>query len=287
MDATPQSVLGRDLGSILRNRDPRWTIPDRSTFEAMKLEDAKQALARPFSSGAIEISLVGDVDPDKAIAYVARTLGAFPARDAVRKPAAGNDTVTQPAMKDGVQMLFHKGPKNRAAAVINWDGGDFFENPARGRQLRILAAIVDLKLTEDLRERLGDTYAPSVNVEQSETFKGIGVLSATIDLEPEKLKIFYAEIQKITAEMAAGKIDDDEFTRATKPIIEGLPKSEEDNQYWLRVADSAQFRPESLGWHRSRRSDYQTATLPQIKALAKQIFGQARGLRVEVRPEGT
>ncbi len=287
LDATPQSVLGRDLGSILRNRDPRWTIPDRSTFEAMKLEDAKQALARPFSSGAIEISLVGDVDPDKAIAYVARTLGALPARDAVRKPAAGNDTVTQPAMKDGVQMLFHKGPKNRAAAVINWDGGDFFENPARGRQLRILAAIVDLKLTEDLRERLGDTYAPSVNVEQSETFKGIGVLSATIDLEPEKLKIFYAEIQKITAEMAAGKIDDDEFTRATKPIIEGLPKSEEDNQYWLRVADSAQFRPESLGWHRSRRSDYQTATLPQIKALAKQIFGQARGLRVEVRPEGT
>ena len=194
---------------------------------------------------------------------------------------------TEAAMKDAAQTLFHKGPKNRAAAVLNWDSGDFFENPARGRQLRVLAAIMDLKLTDDLRERLGDTYAPSVNVDQSETFKGIGVLSATIDLEPEKLKIFYAEIQKIAAEMAAGKIDDDEFTRATKPILEGLPKSEEDNKYWLRVADSAQFRPETLGWHRTRQSDYQSVTLPQIKALAKQVFGSAKGLRVEVRPEGT
>lgn len=286
LDATPQSVLGRDLSSILRNRDPRWTIPDRSAFEAMKLDDAKQALAKPLSAGAIEISLVGDVDADKAIAYVARTLGALPARDAAPKPAGGNTTVSQPLMKDGAETLTHAGPKNRAAAVISWDAGDFFENPARGRQLRVLAAVMDLKLTEDLRERLGDTYAPGVNVDQSETFKNIGVLSATIDLEPEKLKIFYAEIQKMAAEMAAGKIDDDEFTRATKPIIEGLPKSEEDNQYWLRVADAAQFRPETLGWHRSRKSDYQSVTLPQVKALAKQIFGTAKGLRIEVRPAG-
>ena len=287
LDATPQSVLGRDLGSILRNRDPRWTIPGRSAFETMKLEDAKQALAKPLSTGAIEISFVGDVDSDKAIAAVARTLGALPMRDAAPKPASGDNTVTQPPMKDSVQTLTHAGPKNRAAAVVNWDVGDFFQNPARGRQLRVLSAIVDLKLTEDLRERLGDTYAPSVDVDQSEAFKGIGVLRATIDLEPEKLNIFYAEIQKITAEMAAGKIDEDEFTRATKPIIEGLPKSEEDNQYWLRVADAAQFRPETLAWHRSRRSDYQSVTLPQVKALAKQMFGAAKGLRVEVRPAGS
>jgi len=287
LNATPQSVLGRDLGSILRNRDPRWTIPGRSDFEAMKLEDAKQALAKPLANGAIEVSLVGDVDADKAIAYVARTLGALPARDAAPKPAGTNTSVTQPAMNDGAQTLTHSGPKNRAAAVINWNAGDFFENPSRGRQLRVLAAIMDLKLTEDLRERLGDTYAPSVSVDQSETFKGIGVLRATIDLEPEKLKIFYAEIQKIASEMAAGKIDADEFTRATKPIIEGLPKSEEDNQYWLRVADSAQFRPETLVWHRTRRPDYESVTLPQVKTLAKQIFGTAKGLRIEVRPAGT
>lgn len=286
LNATPQSVLGRDLSSILRNRDPRWTIPGRSDFEAMKLEDAKQALAKPLANGAIEVSMVGDVDADKAIAYVARTLGALPARDAAPKPAGTNTSVTQPAMNDGAQTLTHSGPKNRAAAVINWNAGDFFENPSRGRQLRVLAAIMDLKLTEDLRERLGDTYAPSVSVDQSETFKGIGVLRATIDLEPEKLKIFYAEIQKIASEMAAGKIDADEFTRATKPIIEGLPKSEEDNQYWLRVADSAQFRPETLVWHRTRRPDYESVTLPQVKTLAKQIFGTAKGLRIEVRPAG-
>lgn len=65
----------------------------------MKLEDAKQALAKPLANGAIEVSMVGDVDADEAI-LMSPAPWSGSAR-AMRRRSQPEQTPVQPAMNDG------------------------------------------------------------------------------------------------------------------------------------------------------------------------------------------
>ena len=52
----------------------------------LTMTDLKNWLARPLAKGYMEVAIVGDIAPERALQLVAKTLGTLPRRDAV-KPA--------------------------------------------------------------------------------------------------------------------------------------------------------------------------------------------------------
>jgi zinc protease len=95
--ATPDGVVSRDLDGLLHSNDPRWEFPNEASLRAASPDDPKAVLGPALARGPIEITIVGDADPDKTIDLVAATFGALPARAPAWKTPATEGLVRFPA----------------------------------------------------------------------------------------------------------------------------------------------------------------------------------------------
>src|SRR5690606_22629709 len=80
-DATPTDALANSLGEIVSDGDPRFTLQPKEAYLGLGFAKLSEAIGDRLENGALELALVGDFDPDQAIALVARTLGALPPRE--------------------------------------------------------------------------------------------------------------------------------------------------------------------------------------------------------------
>src|SRR5690606_18223357 len=76
-DGTPGGILQRQVRTLLCSGDRRWAQPTAVEIRAAKLDDLKAALGPQLETGALEVTVVGDIEVDAAIAAVARTFGAL------------------------------------------------------------------------------------------------------------------------------------------------------------------------------------------------------------------
>src|SRR5690606_21082264 len=72
-DATPASALSNALGGIVSDGDPRFTVQAREDYLALDFAHLREDISDRLAHGAMELALVGDFDPEQAIALVART----------------------------------------------------------------------------------------------------------------------------------------------------------------------------------------------------------------------
>ena len=78
--SSPNGVLSRDLGGLLRDGDPRWSTPTKAAVEKLDAASFRRFWEPLLQTGPIEISVFGDLTADDAIAAVAKTFGALKPR---------------------------------------------------------------------------------------------------------------------------------------------------------------------------------------------------------------
>ncbi len=281
LESTPQGVLGRDLGRILHDGDPRWGVPALAEIQSRTPAEIRAVLTDAMLRGPMEISIVGDVDVDAAIGAAARTLGALPARTGVFDLSRNAAGVRFPAPPGAPIVLTHAGDADKAAVSVSWPGID--ESDLRqARVLRLMRDVFDVKMTDEVRERLGATYSPGVTASASDVFKGYGFVQATVDARASDVEAVVSAIGEVASRMRAGEISADEFERARKPLLEQINQRFERNGYWLDVLSQSQSRPGWLDRTRTIKQDYAGITLDDVKALAARIFVPEKAVTVKV-----
>src|SRR3546814_1914366 len=85
-DATPNSVLDRNLEGWLAGGDRRWTPPDRAAIEALTPAAFKTFWAPRLASGPIEVEIFGDLSTLDYRAILAETFGALSPRKPIAPP---------------------------------------------------------------------------------------------------------------------------------------------------------------------------------------------------------
>jgi zinc protease len=143
----------------------------------------------------------------------------------------------------------HKGRADQAQLFMAWRTDDLFSNLQRARDTSVLAQVMQLRLTDELREKQGATYSPSASATSSVTFKNWGYLAVSVETPPEKLDGVIASIRKIAADLRDKPITDDELERAKKPRIDQIEKARVTNEYWLGALSGAQTDPAPAGRH--------------------------------------
>ncbi len=78
LEHTPEGTVEREIKRFLRSGDVRFGFPDREAMRKLTMDDVKAWLEAPLREGYLEVSIVGNVDPDKALGLVAKTFGALP-----------------------------------------------------------------------------------------------------------------------------------------------------------------------------------------------------------------
>ncbi len=219
-DATPAAVLGRDVGGILANDDPRSQTPPLDKVMALDWAQLKPAIADSFAHGAIEIGVVGDIDEQAAIDAIAATFGALPERRAAFDPRT-DARIRQFAANRSERTLIHKGPAEQAELRVYWPARDD-SDLAEAMQLNLLARVMQLKLTEELREKLGESYSPGAAASLSDEFPGYGHLFAASNVDFKDLATTRAAIFAIAKELRDAPVDADLLDRARKPLLEAM-----------------------------------------------------------------
>ncbi len=79
-DSSADGVLSRDLEGLLHDGDQRWLTPSAKTVSSLTPEQFKAFWAPLLASGPIEVDVFGQINPDEAIAAVAKSFGALPPR---------------------------------------------------------------------------------------------------------------------------------------------------------------------------------------------------------------
>jgi zinc protease len=278
---TLQGPLALQVPTLLAGGDPRFGLPPRDKMMARNLGEVKAWLAPQEASGPLEVSLVGDVNIEDAIAAAARTFGTLPARD----PRAALDDLRkvsfpkEPFTKSfGIDSEIPKG-----LTVVYYPTSDGMDIH-RSRRLNILAEVFSDRLRVKVREQMGSSYAPTVRSTASDVFPGYGYLAAIVEVDPTKTKEVQDVVVAVAADLQANGATQDELNRSLFPTIKHVEESERTNGYWLTVLGRCQEKPEVLDWARTRRADFTSISKADMDALAKAYLSPSSASRLIIRP---
>lgn len=278
-DATPAAVLGRDAGGILANNDPRSQTPPLDKMMTLDWAQLKPVVADSFAHGAIEVGVVGDIGEQAAIDAIAATFGALPERRAAFDPRT-DARVRQFAADRSERTLVHKGPAEQAELRVYWPARDD-SDLGEAMRLNLLARVMQLMLTEELREKLGESYSPGAAASLSDEFPGYGHMLAASNVDYKDLATTRAAIFAIAKELRDKPVDADLIDRARKPLVEAMVKSRRENSYWLNYVAEATSHADRLDRSRKGIGEVEAATPAELQALAKRYLVDDKALVIK------
>jgi zinc protease len=181
--------------------------------------------------------------------------------------------------------LTHRGRADQAVGYIAWPTVDFFSDPQRARQLRLLQLVMQLRVTDVLRNHQGVTYSPQTGYDASWDYPGYGYLSAAVEAPPEKLDGFFRSVSDIAKSLRESPVSADELNRALSPRLEQLQKAEAGNDFWLYALAGGQGDPRRLDAIRSAIAGLERVTPAQIQAAAQTYLRDDKAYRLVITPE--
>ena len=280
---TPGGVQQSQVARYLRDGDPRFGYPDRAEAAAATFEQLRAWLTTPLATGYLEISLVGDFDPETALQAIASTFGSLPTRDAQKPPYTAEREVHFPGGRRLATFTF-EGRDQKAYASVYWPTTDF-SHTTEVRRLFVLAKVLEGRILERIRVQEGLSYtAQSANL-PSVAFPGYGVLYAIVDATPPTAAELTQQIRDSAAAITREGVTQDELERARNPLVTTLKKLLADNNYLLSaIVSGSQEQPDRLIRATTSLKELEGLTVADLNQVAQKYLRSADSLPVVVVP---
>ncbi|QFT77204.1 pitrilysin family protein [Erythrobacter sp. THAF29] len=282
LNSSPGRAYGTASGALLSDNDPRFSLQPKEAYLALDYEKLKAAIGDRLENGALEVAIVGDFDPDAAIAAVANTLGALPPREADFLPRedARQRTFTQ---KRGLTVIEHEGEADQAQVRFVWpttDDDDFAES----LRLGLLARVARLELTDRIREELGQAYSPSAGSSTSRIYDDYGTFGIVTSVDADQVSNVREAILGLVKDLRETPIDQDVLERARKPLLESYDNALKSNGGWMRLARRAQSEPERFDRWFAAPDLIKAITPEDLQTIALRYLDPEEAVEVHVMP---
>lgn len=282
--ATPQSALTAAIGGILSDNDPRFTLQGVEVYRKLTFAELKQGIGERLAHGAIELGVVGDIDEEQVISAVARTFGALPPRE-LRFGSFDAQPKRPFTNARNPRIIRHIGPKDQALLRLTWLTRDD-SDPSESIALSLLERIVQIELTESLREKLGKAYSPSANSNPSRFWRGYGVFGIAASVDVASVAAARSAIAETIARLRDVPVAADELQRARQPMIETQDNALKTNRGWLSLAARAQSEADRIDRFVHAKESLLALAAGDIQKLAQRYLLSSDGVEVLVLPEG-
>lgn len=262
-----------DMQAWLYGGDGRFAKPDPAQLMTYTADDVKAWVAEDMASASIELSIVGDFDPETAMPLILKTFGALPER-AQNIPALSEARLIQQPTLPADKTFHYESKIDKAAALVSWPGAPIKEDIRESRRMNVLASVLSDRLRKKLREELGTTYSPNASFNASSVFNTAHLTTSSIAASAET-ELLQTHMQAIAHDIANEGATQDELDRALKPILGELKMHLRENSHWLgTILSQSQTKPYTLQWARERDEDYHSITLEEINTLAKRYLSK-------------
>jgi zinc protease len=283
LNATPGSALSGALSGILSPGDPRFVLQPPQDYQKLTFAKLRTDISDRLAHGAIELALVGDLDPDAAIALVGRTLGALPPREAEFLPYG---TARQRAFtaQRGLAVIRHEGEANQAIVRMVWPTTDD-SDPVAAMTLELLQEVAGIAVTDTVREALGTSYSPSVQSSLSRVWRKWGTFTINASVNLADVAKTRASIEGTVRALADHPVDPDVLKRAREPMRERLDNALKTNGGWLALAERAASRPDRIDRYLQAKARLDAITPAALQATARRYLALDQAVTVLVLPK--
>jgi zinc protease len=264
----------------LHGGDARFGFPTLEQLQGVTNDALKAWLLPELQGGPIEVSIVGDVDVEAAIAAVARTLGKLPERG---QPADHSDRLSVKLVSGLHEAATVETEVPQAIVYLVFPTTDGREALVR-RRLSMLGKLVSDRLRVEVREKLGVAYSPQAANDSSQVFPGYGRTQLNVAAEPAKADAVLEACLVVTDALAKDGVTADELERQREPLLKQLRDQMRTNPFWMNLLGNCQARPQIVGEMRTLTSDYESMQPEDLSALARRFFGRENASWIVVRP---
>jgi zinc protease len=229
VDANAGAVVSRTLRSTLTGGDTRYSdVPSSADITATHASELP-ALLKPALAGPADVVVVGDVTVDAAIAAMTATFAAGPPLPP-RVDVVPH--IALPAPSDQPHVGLHSGRADQAYYGEYWLLPDYFTDPRLSYVARVAAGVLQSRLIDTVREKLGLTYSPMTEASASTLLPGVGYLGAVLETPPANFTTFRTLLEGELKDLGTKPVTPDELDRARRPLVEGRAKDMEGNAFW-------------------------------------------------------
>lgn len=265
--------------------DTRFGTPTIQEANARTLPEVEAWLRPQLLSGAVEISMVGDLSWEDAVAAVGKTFGALPARGVLREQAPRPALKFAPPHPSGIEKAFPISGGLRQSALAWYWPVPKLSGHQEERRCHLLAQILMDRLRLKLRDEIGATYSPSVGFVYTEGFSNLNYFTFYAEVDPAKKPEAWKIVEREVTALGKTAPTPDEFERARQPYLSNITEHLRTNSYWGgTVLSDAQLRPKRLIAARDRTADNAAITREEIQALARKHLAPNRAFRFATLP---
>ncbi len=231
-------VVESALGDALLPGGP-LSLPREEELTRLRMSDFERLLKPTITQAPLEVTIVGDVDETEATELVGATFGALPPRADTPRERSDTQFLRFPAGDLPTVHATHEGPDSEAFVGVVWPL--YVANPERRREeisLNLLTALFDNELRHRVRQELGKSYAPTVEMVTPDNADQ-GYIAAIVETSREDADTVAAEIRTLAQRLARGDFTDENLEAARKPIEANLARNAMSNEWWASYLDGS------------------------------------------------
>lgn len=281
------AMLGRAMAETIYPADEARALPlNIDEVRALKITEAQAWLDKLLATSPVEVSIVGDIDRDRAFELAALYLGSLAPRDRISDTTlADRRTIAQPGTEPRVAERTVK-TQTPAAGVI----AGFFASDARNlrdtRLLNMASRILSTRLIKQVREADQLVYSISANLAPGETFPGYGMLLSGSATDPAKTDALAARIDEVFAAFAKEGPTPEELDTVKKQLTNAITQAFEQPGYWAGQLGQLDYRGRRLDDLAGAIEAYNAFTADDIRNTFAKYHDERAHIRVVVKPEG-
>jgi len=250
---------------------------------AVAREAAQAWLARLVTTAPIEVSVVGDLERERALELITRYLGALPARARI-----GGDTlrglraIARPAGPFTVERSVTT-VTSQAVVLDGFFGADV-TNVRDTRLLALAARVLSTRMNRVVREERQLVYSIFAASRPASEYPGYGLFAAQAPTDPGKTAALAKTLEEMFLAFEKDGPSDDEMRVARGQIDNALAEALAGPDFWGERLASLDYRATRLDDLVGARRSYATMTAAEVKEAFARYYAPDARVRVVVTP---
>lgn len=280
-EASPEVRFAQTIQKTLYNDHPRRPrVPQAKDFDQLNLDRALEIYKARFGSAkGFTFFLVGSFDLKTVKPLIARYLGSLPVADV---PTQYRDLGLRP-VKGVVKSEVLGGTEAKSVLSLTLTGEASYSNHAN-MALRAAVDVLDIKLVEVLREKMGAVYSPSLSAQFSKLPYGHYTVNLTVPSSPDNVakivEASLAEMQKLRDEGPQAS----DLAKVKENWIKNFREAAKTNGYWLSVLRSSKEQGEDPARVLSYEARVKALTVADLQQAARQYLSTQNMVQVVLNP---
>jgi zinc protease len=277
----PKNVFTDTVNAALGNYNYRRTAPSVEKLNQLDLEKLDKIYQERFEDASgFTFMFVGSFQLDSIIPLIAKYIGSLPSLHL--NETAKDLGIHIPSGK--LEKKVFKGTENKASVKMVYSG-DYPFSGAMNMQLNALREVLQIKITQQLREEESEVYAPSVQVGYNKYPRSTYAFTIAFGCAPKNVEHLMDLVEKEIRNLQQnGPVAEDvEKFKAEATRLHEVQYAT--NEVWLDYLESQLENQEDLLMLLSFKERLAKVTQASVQKAAKEFLNGSNEIRFELLPE--